>query len=103
MQVADEVESVISQVLFYPNPWREQEEGFFTYVLAAPVEWVRIRVFSLTGKLVDDFDGSIEMGFNQVRWSDPGDLANGSYFFHLQVAVEGGGKFDQTVAIQRVK
>jgi hypothetical protein len=43
------------------------------------------------------------MGFNQVRWSDPGGLANGSYCFHLQVAVEGGGKFDQTVAIQRVK
>ena len=103
VHVADLEESVLSQVLFYPNPWREQEEGFFTYVLAAPVESVRIRVFSLAGKLVDDIDGGRLGGFNQVQWDRPGNLANGSYLYRLQVAVEGGEKFDLSAVIQVVK
>ena len=103
VQVAELAKFVLSQVLFYPNPWREQEEGFFTYVLAAPVESVRIRVFSLAGKLVDDIDGGRLAGFNQVQWEHPGNLANGSYLYRLQVAVEGGERFDLSAVIQVVK
>ena len=102
LQVAQSGESVLSQVLFYPNPLKG-DTGYFTYILSAPAESVRIRVFSLAGKLVDDLEGGNGPGYNQVEWRPPGSLANSSYLYRIQVALEDGGELIKTAAIQVVR
>ena len=102
LQVGEPGESVLSQVLFYPNPLKE-DTGYFTYILSAPAESVRIRVFSLAGKLVEDLEGGNAPGYNQVEWRPPGSLANSSYLYRIQVALEDGGELTKTAAIQVVR
>ena len=91
-----------AQVLFYPNPLKE-DTGYFTYILRAPAESVRIRVFSLAGKLVDDIEGGNGPVYNQVEWRPPSSLANSSYLYRIQVALEDGGELIKTAAIQVVR
>ena len=99
LQVGQMGESVLSEVLFFPNPMVEPN-GYFTYILSAPAESVRIRVFSLTGKLVDDVEGENGPGYHQIEWRPPAGLANSSYLYRLQVALEDGGELTKTAAIQ---
>ena len=63
------------------------DETTFTYVLSRPAE-VNIRVYTLSGRLVQYLDGVSGLaGYNQVAWNGlDGDghmLANGVYLYKI--------------------
>jgi Interleukin-like EMT inducer len=88
--------------LNYPNPFRT--ETYFTFVLTGgqvPDE-VRISIFTVSGRKIRElvaFAGWLQIGFNKVHWDgrdDDGDeVANGYYFYKLQV--KGGGKTESII------
>ena len=92
---------LLSDVLFHPNPMRD--EGHFTYSLPAEAESVDIQVFSLAGRLVDQLSGSTLSGYNQVAWEPAQELANGIYLYRIAVRVPGAEAVEKTAAIQVMK
>lgn len=101
VRVSEAEEGVLSQLLFHPNPMRDG--GDFTYTLDASAESVRIRVFSLAGRLVDELSGTGHADFNQVAWTPPGELANGTYLYQVEVELADGGRIEREAAIQVMK
>jgi len=97
--LAEGDDSAIKAPLFYPNPLRD-ENGHFTYVLAVRAVSARIQVFSLSGRLVDEVEGSIEEGFNQILWQKPANLANGTYLYKIEIEREDGGVVERMAALQ---
>ena len=88
-------------MLFHPNPMRDG--GDFTYTLEVAVESVRIRVFSLAGNLVDEVSGTGYADYNQVAWTPPGELANGTYLYQVEAELADGGRVEKKAAIQVMK
>lgn len=84
-RVAGEVE--ISDVLCYPNPM--DRETTFTFVLSGPAR-VRIRIYTLSGRLVDTLEGEGKVGFNTFPWRPRRPLAGGVYIFKVEAEAEGG-------------
>ena len=102
IRVPEEGAQILSGVLFYPNPMGEGA-GSFTYTLTAPASEVLIRVYAVSGRLVKEIVGDHHMGFNQVAWNPPGDLANGTYLYRVSADLENGGRVQQSDTIQLVK
>lgn len=82
-------------VMNCPNPFAE--ETYFTFVSAAALDSVVIKVFTPTGRLVRKMElGALPAGYNQIRWDgrdqrgDP--IANGVYFYTI-TAHAGDQKF----------
>ena len=90
----------ITEVLFYPNPLdpADASEAAFTYMLTQPARRVRIKVFSIFGRLVDQLDGGTSRGYNQVDWMPPR-LANGVYLYKIIAEGTDGKKAE---AIDRI-
>ncbi len=101
VQIAEEQDSPLSDLLFYPNPM--QMEGHFTYNLKVPAGRVRIQVFSVSGRLVDEVEGGTEIGFNQVAWNPSVDLANGAYVYSVRAQVSEGEKAERRGVLQVLK
>jgi hypothetical protein len=98
VQVAETDGSPLSSVIFHPNPMHDH--GYFTYILTTPARTVRIKVFTLSGRLVDDIEGDGHPGYNQVAWEPPAALANGAYLYRLEVVAQQGLAFEATSVIQ---
>jgi len=88
----------LSSVMFHPNPM--QDQGHFTYVLKGPASAVRIEVFTLSGKPIDELEGHGRAGYNQVSWQLPTKLANGAYLYRIAVTGDDGVEFEATSAMQ---
>ena len=101
VQVAGEDATVLTDLLFYPNPMAAS--GHFTYTLAIPAESVRIKVFSLAGRLVDEIIVLGAPGYNQVSWIPSASLANGSYLYHVEVELASGEIIESTDVLQVVR
>ena len=101
IQVAEADNSVLSNLLFHPNPMTDQ--GDFTYTLSESVKSVRIRVFSVAGRLVEEIEGAGNQGFNQVSWTPIGKLANGTYLYSVDLLLENGAKVKNQSTIQVMK
>ena len=101
VRVSEGEEAVLSRLLFHPNPMRDG--GDFTYTLEVAAESVRIRVFSLAGRLVDELSGTENADFNRVPWAPPGELANGTYLYQVEVELADGGRVEERAAIQVMK
>ena len=101
VRVAEEQDSLLADLLFYPNPMGM--EGHFTYSLKEPASRVRIQVFSVSGRLVDEVEGGTETGFNQVAWNPSVDLANGAYVYRVRAQVAGGEKAERGGVLQVLK
>lgn len=84
-RVAGKVE--ISDVLCYPNPM--DRETTFTFALSGPAH-VRIRIYTLSGRLVDTLEGEGKVGFNMFPWRPERPLAGGVYIFKVEAEAEGG-------------
>ncbi len=91
----------LSRLLFHPNPMRHG--GDFTYTLEIAAESVHIRVFTLAGKLVDELSGTGHADFNQVAWTPPRELANGTYLYQVEVERADGLRLEKKAAIQVMK
>ena len=101
VRVSEAEDGVLSRLLFHPNPMRDR--GDFTYTLEDAAESVRIRVFSLAGRLVDELSGTGHADFNQVAWTPPGELANGTYLYQVEVELADGWRVERKAAIQVMK
>ena len=103
IRVREESSEALGEVLFYPNPM-DGDTGFFTYTLKAPAEEVRIQVFTLAGRLIDEIAGSGGTGHHQVAWAPhPVDLARGTYLYRIEAALEGGGSTSSTSVICKLQ
>jgi hypothetical protein len=77
---------LLSNVMNYPNPFEDHTD--FTYVLTQDADEVRLKIFTVAGRLIYDLDFlPNRVGFNQFRWDGrdrAGDvLANGVYLYKL--------------------
>ncbi|MCC7265399.1 MAG: type IX secretion system sortase PorU [Candidatus Latescibacteria bacterium] len=101
VSVEEGAQFALSEVLFHPNPM--QESGYFTYFLAETASRVDIRVYSLAGRLIDQITGTARLGYNQVAWTPPVQLANGSYLYQLEVSRPEGSPVQQSAVLQVMK
>ena len=81
----------IEDVRNVPNPIRTST--FFTYNLVQSPDYVSIKIYSITGKLVRTITAaSANRGYNETYWDgrdeDGVRLANGTYFYKLTVNAE---------------
>ena len=88
-QIDEAVE--IRDVRNVPNPIRTST--FFTYSFLQSPEYVSIKIYAVTGKLVRTItDASADRGYNETYWDgrdeDGVRLANGTYFYKLTVEAE---------------
>ncbi len=79
-------EVVISDVLCYPNPMDDRTT--FTFVLNRPAR-VKIRVYTLSGRLVGTVEGEGQIGFNRFPWKPEEPLAGGVYLFKVEAEADG--------------
>ncbi len=84
----------VDSVLVYPNPVKG--EAYFTFSVNRPAS-VRVRVFSLSGRLVRDLgERPAVYGYNQVRWdgrdTNGNRPANGVYLLALTARTTGPGE-----------
>ena len=101
VRVAEAADATLSDVLFHPNPSTDGS-GHFTYILSAPATSARLRVYTLSGRLVDQLDMDAGLGYNQVAFHPPGSMAGGTYLYRLEVYLEDGPKIDADGRLQVV-
>lgn len=82
----------------YPNPMNS--ETVFMFTLAGNlVTDCKIKVYTVSGKLIKTINSTVNIGYNQIRWDgrdDDGDaVSNGVYLYKL--IVEGDGKKETPV------
>jgi len=95
VQVTEELQ--LREVMNYPNPF--QRETDFTFVLTQPAEEVRIKIYTVAGRLLQTLESTFpRTGFNQVHWdgrdADGDELANGVYLYKI-VARHNGRSVEQ--------
>ena len=78
---------VIEDALFHPNP--TSGAGHFSFALSGPAN-VRIRVHSVSGRLVDEVSAAGNRGHNQILWEPPVRLAGGSYLYRITAMGDAG-------------
>ena len=76
----------INEVMNYPNPFVDFTD--FTYILTQPADQVKIKIFTISGRLIRELEfAPTDVGFNKIRWDgldDDGDpLSNGVYLYKL--------------------
>ena len=81
----------LSDLLFYPNP-SPDGKGHFTYVLSSPATSSRLRIYALSGRLIDTVGGGTGPGYHQMNWTPPTRLAGGTYLYRLEVDLVDGSR-----------
>lgn len=98
-------ESKILSVFNYPNPFNHLTD--FTFVLTQVPDEVKIKIFTVAGRLVKEFKiSNAEINFNKISWDgkdEDGDLlANGVYLYKVIVKKDGKtNSITQKLAILR--
>lgn len=82
----------LTEVLNYPNPF--QNETAFTYILTQDADEVRLKIYTVAGRLIHEADFlPARVGFNQFQWNardfDGDTLANGVYLYKLIARKDG--------------
>jgi len=81
-------------VMNYPNPFRNRTT--FTFVMGPGDAEVRIKIFTLSGRLIRTIDEMGRSGFNQIEWNgrdeDGDELANGVYLYKIIATQRQGEK-----------
>ena len=77
---------LLANVMNYPNPFRDETD--FTYILTQEADLVRLKIYTVSGRLIQEFDfAPTRAGFNQFRWDgrdfDGDTLSNGVYFYKI--------------------
>ncbi len=86
-------ELFVKDLYNYPNPMKN--ETVFMFTLAGDMVYdCKIKIYTVSGKLIKTLYSPVNIGYNQIFWDgrdDDGDeVANGVYFYKL--VVEGMGK-----------
>jgi hypothetical protein len=81
-------ETKLLQVYNYPNPF--QNETFFTFRLTQIPEELKIKIFTIAGRLIKEIfipSSQLKFDFNKIYWDgrdEEGDLiANGTYLYKI--------------------
>ncbi|MFQ5709315.1 MAG: interleukin-like EMT inducer domain-containing protein, partial [bacterium] len=79
-------EFVIANVMNVPNPFRNETD--FTYVLTQPADEVRLKIYTIAGRLIRELDfAPTRAGFNKFHWNgrdhDGDSLSNGVYLYKI--------------------
>ncbi len=99
LDVFSEAEVKLSEVLIYPNPFRDN--CYFTFEVTQPSE-IMIKIYTVAGRLIQRIERSVGSGYNQIEWNGRdwrGDQpANGVYLCYVRarsVSGEGGVREDE--------
>lgn len=101
VRVAEAADAALTDLLFHPNP-SPDGTGHFTYILSAPAQNAQLRVYALSGRLIDQVDAGAGLGYNQVAWSPPTALAGGTYLYRLEVNLTDGPRIEADGRLQVV-
>ncbi|MDI6809562.1 MAG: C25 family cysteine peptidase [Candidatus Eisenbacteria bacterium] len=90
-------ELAFSSVFNYPNPFETETE--FHYTLLSDARSVRIRVLTVSGRLVTELNGATSTGENAVAWNGQDssglEVPNGVYFYKLAAESPKGKKISK--------
>jgi len=78
----------------YPNPFNAKTEIGFVLPKAGDVN---VKIYSVTGQLVDDISGNFDAGYSAVNW-DASEVASGVYFYKINA-----GDYSQTRKMTLIK
>ena len=82
----------VSKTHPYPNPFRTKTN--IVYFLTSTAEKVDVRIFTYNGTEVRQYEGTTNIGANQVEWdgraTDLEPLATGVYFYSIKARFEDG-------------
>lgn len=94
MTVAQQGETVFSQVAVYPNPGTGVR--CFSFVLSGDA-WVSAGIYTVSGREIARVSGQCSAGYNQLMWdgldNDGDPPATGAYVFQLRADASAGGGF----------
>jgi flagellar hook assembly protein FlgD len=97
--VAADEELVLSHVLNYPNPFTTRTQFWFEHNQPGQELWVRLQVFTLTGRVIKTIQKTINTPGNrssELEWDgrdEFGDkVARGVYLYRLTVTAPGKKK-----------
>ncbi|MFQ5633426.1 MAG: FlgD immunoglobulin-like domain containing protein, partial [bacterium] len=79
-------EMALIDALNYPNPFDRETE--FTFTLTQPAEEIRIKIYTVAGRLIQTLETfAATPGFNRIRWdgrdADGDESANGVYLYKI--------------------
>ncbi len=90
---------LIKDLYNYPNPMRNQTGFIFNLGGNNPPSACRIKIYTVSGRLVKLINSAVNIGFNQINWDgrdNEGDyMANGVYFYIM--TIEGETKIDSPI------
>ena len=94
----------ITELMNYPNPFRDQTA--FTFFLNAEAE-VEIKIYTLSGRLIRTLDGIPgRPGYNQVTWDGRDalgeEVANGIYLYKIVARARLNGELHATEKIEKL-
>ena len=89
-------ETVIVGLRLYPNPVKTV--GYLTFEIDADIERVHVQLFTLAGRLVDEFEEDGTRGYHQLEWSPAAVLASGTYLCRVAVLDHAGVRATETIA-----
>jgi len=89
----------------FPNPFIDETRVM--YKLSAFAKSAKVRIYTLRGREIRSLDGGAGLGDNEVVWDgtdeDGDQVANGVYFFRLEVESVTGKKIERIERIARVR
>jgi hypothetical protein len=90
---------LIKDLYNYPNPMRNQTGFIFNLGGNNPPTACRIKIYTVSGRLVKLINSAVNIGFNQINWDgrdNEGDyMANGVYFYRM--TIEGETKIESPI------
>ena len=89
----------------FPNPFEDDTRFFYT--IDGPAERARVSIFTLRGAKIRVLEGRARAGENVVSWdgrdADGDAVANGVYFYKLEVDLFEGGKLTKIDRVARIR
>ncbi len=86
VKVASTKEILLTDVVNYPNPFRDNTR--FTFQTNVSGADVKIKIYTVTGRLIQELHGTSVMGYNdEIQWNgrdrDGDEIANGVYLYKI--------------------
>lgn len=78
---------IVQNIFNYPNPMNTETKFIFNVAGGTSTEKMKIKIYSVSGRIVKQIDAFATIGINSVTWDgrdEDGDfVANGTYFYRL--------------------
>ena len=110
-QTEDEIEFRVHKILQllkamnFENPFRH--ETTITCELTSAADYVTMKIYSVSGRLVREFEEPAPAGFMMVRWDgldeDGEEVANGVYYCKIRVSVSGEADLTEYIKMMKLK